>query len=872
MKTHTSLKTRNSRLSSFAAMVPGALAAASLLTVPAASAQCDPDWVETPGFGFPGTNGIVFASTRWDPDGDGPEPELLVIGGMFTAVDTTPANSVAAWDGTTWTNLGGGVTDGTIFERVSALGVYDGKLVVGGHFGAAGGVPVSNIAMWDGTTWTSPGGGVFGDFSENEVQAMAVYDGKLIVGGAFTRTDAGPAEHVAAWDGTNWSALGAGAAFAVNALESFEGELYMGGQFSSAGNQPQTDHIAKWDGTNWSSVGGNGANGVVFSLHAHDGRLYAGGRFQSIGNAVVNQIASWDGTDWLPLGDGVFGTVFALDSTDDHLYVGGSFQSAGGQSAGNAARWDGFAWESLGAGVDGFVNAVQTFGDDLFVGGNFQTADGRTARGAALWSTAGWRSFPGRPLNIEPRGLEVFQGDLVATGYADIGNGTRNSAVLRWDGLEWSNIGLGFNELVWDTGIHNGELHALGWFSTADGNPARGIARWDGSMWTGLGSGFAGGFVTSGLCMSTFEGNLIVGGDFSSAGGTPANNIARWDGAAWSALGDGLTGGLGCTWKLVPFLGDLVAVGEFTIAGNAAANGTARWDGTQWHPLGGGLTGGILPGGRSATIFEGDLIVGGSFTHAGGTPAANIARWDGTEWTALGAGLPDHGVEALVVYNGQLYAGGQFIFNDESNTRITRWTGTEWEIVGGGVDGGVGEFAVLESELFMTGGFAVAGDTVAPGLARWSDTRAPWFALHPEAVSTTLGQTVALDAAVAAGYEDATLRWRRDGVPLDDGPTGFGSVISGATTGTLTITGARAADAGDYDCLADNGCAQTPSDAAALTVCVADFNGDTTINTQDVLDFLNAWNAGHPLADIDNDGEINTRDVLAFLNAWNTGC
>lgn len=54
--------------------------------------------------------------------------------------------------------------------------------------------------------------------------------------------------------------------------------------------------------------------------------------------------------------------------------------------------------------------------------------------------------------------------------------------------------------------------------------------------------------------------------------------------------------------------------------------------------------------------------------------------------------------------------------------------------------------------------------------------------------------------------------------------------------------------------------------------CIADFNGDGSVNTQDVLAFLNAWTAGDPSADVNGDGSVNTQDVLAFLNLWNAGC
>lgn len=54
--------------------------------------------------------------------------------------------------------------------------------------------------------------------------------------------------------------------------------------------------------------------------------------------------------------------------------------------------------------------------------------------------------------------------------------------------------------------------------------------------------------------------------------------------------------------------------------------------------------------------------------------------------------------------------------------------------------------------------------------------------------------------------------------------------------------------------------------------CDADFNGDGTVNTRDVLEFLNAWAAGDDSADTNGDGLINTQDVTLFLNLWNTGC
>ncbi len=54
--------------------------------------------------------------------------------------------------------------------------------------------------------------------------------------------------------------------------------------------------------------------------------------------------------------------------------------------------------------------------------------------------------------------------------------------------------------------------------------------------------------------------------------------------------------------------------------------------------------------------------------------------------------------------------------------------------------------------------------------------------------------------------------------------------------------------------------------------CPADFNGDTVVNTLDVLAFLNAYTSGDPRADFNGDTVVNTLDLLAFLNSFTAGC
>ncbi len=129
----------------------------------------------------------------------------------------------------------------------------------------------------------------------------------------------------------------------------------------------------------------------------------------------------------------------------------------------------------------------------------------------------------------------------------------------------------------------------------------------------------------------------------------------------------------------------------------------------------------------------------------------------------------------------------------------------------------------------------------------------------------------------AAGTGPLAYQWQRETtpnsntfVPLADGPTGTGSIISGATTATLTISGVSTADAVRYRCAIANGCGSVTSDVVRLAVCAADFNCSGAVNSQDIFDFLGSFFAGN--ADFNADGTTNSQDFFDFLAAFFGGC
>ena len=108
-----------------------------------------------------------------------------------------------------------------------------------GFFTTAGGAPANYIARWNGSAWSALGSGVSGYYSPY-VSALAVGWSDLYVGGQFTNAGGVAANYIAKWDGSAWSALGLGMSGGtpphVNALATDgAGHLFVGGAFYFAG-------------------------------------------------------------------------------------------------------------------------------------------------------------------------------------------------------------------------------------------------------------------------------------------------------------------------------------------------------------------------------------------------------------------------------------------------------------------------------------------------------------------------------------------------------------------------------------------------------------------------------------------------------------
>lgn len=334
-------------------------------------------------------DGPVSACTRL-PNGD------LVVGGRFTTAGGVPANRIARWNGTTWSPLGSGLGGGSA-PWVSTLATLpNGDLVAGGDFTTAGGVSANRIARWDGTSWSALGPGL-GNYP---LALAALPNGDVVIGGYGVTVSGGTRSWVARWDGSSWSDLGSGmflptsaglGGASVRALLALpNGELVAGGQFTTADNA-LTNHIARWDGANWSALGAGLAGGPFPGTHVNalltlpNGELVVGGSFATAGSVSANHIARWDGANWSALGSvssrHAVTSLAMLPGGD--LVAGSGANVVAGMLISQIERWNGASWTTLGSGFTGpfghltFVRALALLPNgNLLAGGDFTAANG----------------------------------------------------------------------------------------------------------------------------------------------------------------------------------------------------------------------------------------------------------------------------------------------------------------------------------------------------------------------------------------------------------------------------------------------------------------------------------------------------------------
>jgi hypothetical protein len=335
--------------------------------------------------------------------------------------------------------------------QVNAFTAYNNQLIIGGNFNIAGGNSTSNIAAWDGASWSTLNSGILPINSRGGVKALTVYNGSLIASGAC--------------------------------------------EYSNINN------IMKWNGTIWSNFASTNYYSDVRALAIYNNKLIAAGSFTNIGGTVVNNIAQWNGTSWSALGTGITGFsgyyvengINTLLVYNNELYAGGTFTIAGGVTVSNIAKWNGTTWSSVGNGIAACnISSIASMdmsywcypynGVGILCVYNNELYAGNCTNGVVKWNGTSWIAVGGGLINggVNPtfvRGMTVYNGKLIVGGYFSSAGLTNAYNIAAWDGNNWYYVGgnttnNGLDSYVNTLAVYNNSLYAGGTIQNAHGaNP-----------------------------------------------------------------------------------------------------------------------------------------------------------------------------------------------------------------------------------------------------------------------------------------------------------------------------------------------------------------------------------------------------------------
>lgn len=332
-------------------------------------------WQQVSG-GIPGPLTLVSALENYNGK--------LIVAGRFTSAGTLPVNNIAAWDGSSWSTLGPGLSGAQLGDGVGHLEVYNNELYASGSFSGVGTSSICCVAKWDGSNWTSIADSIR---SPGVIYDMAVYNGSLIVAGIFTSINGVSANYIASWNGSSWNSLAGGVTPVspydtnnqfhndeISTLLVFNNKLYCAGTFTTIGSY-SCGNVARWDGNSWSTIPGISRTGYThgfLKLYDYNGELY--------GTNGVSGLSKYDGSSaWNAVKPGLqFCTEMCL--YDNKLIVGGYVMPPAG-NYGAVIAYDGINWDFIGGnstsnGLNNWVYALKIYNGQLYAGGNFDQCNG----------------------------------------------------------------------------------------------------------------------------------------------------------------------------------------------------------------------------------------------------------------------------------------------------------------------------------------------------------------------------------------------------------------------------------------------------------------------------------------------------------------
>ncbi|MCF8275709.1 MAG: T9SS type A sorting domain-containing protein [Flavobacteriales bacterium] len=212
----------------------------------------------------------------------------------------------------------------------------------------------------------------------------------------------------------------------------------------------------------------------------------------------------------------------------------------------------------------------------------------------------------------------------------------------------------------------------------------------------------------NGRALIEFDGNLVMGGYFSELENVAIGNVGIWNGSNWAQLGDGINGDVRC----MAILNNELYIGgniNSNLAGNVTLPSVCKLVNGNWVAVSNvsevGIADDMLVWNNELYVVSNDW----SLPH-------KVMKFNGIVWSQVGSSIgafnDNQRLEAIEVYDDELYLGGRFAdVGTGGANRLAKFNGTDWESVSfpmsgeisGTIAGWVNDLEVHDNKLFVGG-------------------------------------------------------------------------------------------------------------------------------------------------------------------------
>lgn len=321
--------------------------------------------------------------------------DKLYAYGYFSIIGGVKAYGIAAYDGTTWSPLGSGLTDdqanygGAIYDMIE----YQGELYVTGGFGNPGGTLSPAIARWNGEQWVEvPGvdriigeGGWYLTF-KNYGYSFEIFRNELYIVGNFQDMDPGLEPFsIMKWDGSQLTGVPTDLNL-ISDMTVFNNHLYVQGYIGEYARNNLS--AAAFDGSVWNTLDIEAQihpeNPDYTTRASNPSIVYRNKIYHALHIDTetyrTSELAVWHAAGPIdydtPFSRSAGNTIYTLEVINNTLYIGGEFHDLiVGTKSNGMVIWDGEKWGLVANGNASSISAIREFQNKLFVAGNFDGSE-----------------------------------------------------------------------------------------------------------------------------------------------------------------------------------------------------------------------------------------------------------------------------------------------------------------------------------------------------------------------------------------------------------------------------------------------------------------------------------------------------------------